>query len=45
MSLLTTQDGTTIVVHPIAGTVSARSKEEALREVARRVAAQQGRAA
>ncbi len=36
-SIITTEDGTTIIFHPIVGSVSARSREAAEAELRRRL--------
>jgi hypothetical protein len=36
MSILCTQDGNWLVFHPEVGTISASSRDEAMREIARR---------
>jgi hypothetical protein len=40
VSIITTQDGTTIIVHPEIGAVSGRTREEAQRELERRLSGQ-----
>lgn len=45
MSALQTQDGTWLIVDPQVGSASDRTREEALREIERRKAAEKARAA
>jgi hypothetical protein len=43
MTIICTEDGNWLVVHPEVGTISASSRDEAMREIARRQAVKKRR--